>query len=75
MQANSAISLPTDLAARRVLDSGSTSDYVGLSTRQIRRMYPSGDFPVPIALTGQKLGWRVSDLDAWLESRRRKVAA
>jgi predicted DNA-binding transcriptional regulator AlpA len=38
-------------------------------------MYPAGEFPPPIALTEQKLGWRLSELDAWLESRRRKVAA
>lgn len=59
----------------RTLSLAETCTYVGLSRWTIRRMYREGKFPPPIQLTDIKIGWRISTLDAWLESRQRRVYA
>ena len=43
---------------------------VGLSEITIRRWRQRGEFPEPIRLGPQAIGWRRIDIDAWLASRR-----
>ncbi|WP_373371327.1 helix-turn-helix transcriptional regulator [Microvirga sesbaniae] len=41
----------------------------GLSRTTTWRMVRKGRFPAPVKLTEHAIGWRQSDLDAWLASR------
>lgn len=42
----------------------------GLSETTLWRLEDRGDFPARVQLGARRIGWRVSDVDAWLESRR-----
>ena len=47
-----------------------------VSRTTVYRLLRNPDFPRPFALTSDARRWRVSELDAWLESRREcKVGA
>jgi prophage regulatory protein len=35
----------------------------------LRQMVKDGDFPKPIRITKQKIGWRETDVLAWVEAR------
>ena len=41
---------------------------VGLSRTTIYKRIKCGAFPAPIRLSERKVGWRVADIRAWLES-------
>lgn len=41
----------------------------GLSEKTILRHRHAGDFPAPLQLSTQAIGWRRADVDAWLRSR------
>ena len=42
---------------------------LGVSTRTIHRWYKTGSFPPPIRLGPNAVGWRVGDVEAWVEAR------
>lgn len=42
---------------------------VGLGRSAIYNMMAKGLFPKPVKLTAKAVGWRKSDIDAWLASR------
>lgn len=42
----------------------------GLSRATIYRLRVLGDFPQPRRLSSRRVGWRLSDVEAWIESRR-----
>jgi len=44
---------------------------IGLSRPQIWRLRRDGNFPAPLRLSTHRVGWRVSELRAWLDSRAR----
>jgi len=41
----------------------------GTSDSTRRRMIPRGEFPAPIQIAPRIVGWRRSDIRAWLDSR------
>ena len=41
----------------------------GLSRTTVWRKVKENDFPSPVKLTDHAIGWRQSDIDAWLASR------
>lgn len=41
----------------------------GASDNTIRRMIERGEFPAPIQISPRAIGWRKSDIHAWLSSR------
>ena len=41
----------------------------GLSDATIWRMYRRGDFPRPIQLSANAVGWRETDVEEWLRTR------
>jgi len=55
---------------QRVLRMRATCERVGLSRTTIWRLAAVNGFPKPIRLGTHSVGWRASDLDAWIESRR-----
>ncbi len=46
-----------------------TARVCGLTPTTLDRIRKSGDFPLPVRLGPQRIGWRQSDLDAWIASR------
>ena len=61
---------PASVAPPAALRTAATCRYVGLSRATIHRLRSAGDFPPPLRLTTTSVAWLVSDLDAWLASRR-----
>ena len=45
----------------------------GLSRSTIWRRVKAGDFPPPVELGVQAVGWPESEIVAWLESRKRRT--
>jgi prophage regulatory protein len=43
---------------------------LGCSTRHVSNLYREGRMPPRIAISERLVGWRESDLEAWLTSRR-----
>ena len=46
----------------------------GLSRSTIYDWMKRGEFPKPVALGSRMVGWRESDIQAWLEAREQKAA-
>jgi len=44
-------------------------ELTGLSDNSIRRLIESGEFPQAILISPRAVGWRRSDIRAWLDSR------
>lgn len=61
--------LPADLSAHRVLGAAQAADLCNVSLAHWRRLYRTGKVPAPIMISTRKLGWRIGDLSAWLETR------
>lgn len=45
-------------------------EVTGLSKATIYRLVNAGEFPARVKLSPRCVGWRVADIDAWLEARR-----
>lgn len=45
------------------------SDLLGLTTRHIRNLERQGDFPPKVRLGPKSVGWRLIDLQEWINSR------
>lgn len=44
---------------------------VGLSASTISRLRESNDFPKPVKLTPRIIGWKLTEINEWLESKDR----
>lgn len=64
-------SIPTKNGAAdiRLLSIAAVSEATSLSRATIYRAIDAGLFPRPLKLAARRIGWRVSDLTAWLDSR------
>lgn len=60
---------PTMLKIREVMAR------VGLARPTLYRMMQAGTFPKPIKVTSHAARWPVAEVDAWLASRPRGIAA
>jgi predicted DNA-binding transcriptional regulator AlpA len=58
-----------ELSRQRVLNSGETAKFVGLSLPHWRRLYRAGKVPRPLQLGERKLGWRIGDLVDFLATK------
>ena len=56
----------------RVLSTRSTMALTTLSRTSLWRLSRQGSFPSPIQLSQSRIGWRESDVNAWLASRARR---
>lgn len=56
-------------ASLRVLTPAQTADYLTLSISTLARMRIAGNGPTFIRLSPQKIGYRQTDLDSFLEAR------
>jgi len=53
----------------KFLDRGDTAKYCALAVSTMEKGVREGTFPKPRLLLGRRVGWLVSELDAWCESR------
>jgi len=58
-----------DHSSHRILRRPTVIARTGLSDTTIWRMYRRGEFPRPVQLSANAVGWRESDVDAWLAQR------
>lgn len=47
----------------------------GLSYSTIQRKHKAGEFPKPVRLGANSVGWKLSEIQAWLDSLERVEAA
>lgn len=45
------------------------SAYVGIGKSHLYELIKKGEFPAPIPLGGRAHGWRLSDLNSWLDKQ------
>lgn len=55
--------------AERIYRLNDLTSMLGLGRSTIYRMMGEGQFPRPIHLTRKTVGWRSSEITAWLEAR------
>lgn len=60
---------PTPAEPERLLRRPAVENLTGLGRSRIYQMMQSGDFPRPVRLSTRCVGWRMSDLQAWIASR------
>jgi prophage regulatory protein len=48
---------------------------IGYCRIHLNRLVKAGEFPAPIQLSPNRIGWRQSDIEGWLESRPMKPLA
>lgn len=56
---------PTRIIRRHPL-----AEMLGISLSTLARMVRDQTFPAPIRLSAQAVGWDMSEVESWLESRR-----
>ena len=52
-----------------VIAESATANIIGVSTATLRRMVERGEGPRRLKLSARRVGYRLSDLEAWLNSR------
>jgi prophage regulatory protein len=67
------LQLSPDLEKHRILNTGQSAQFIGLSVPHFRRLYRCGKVPKPLLIGDRKYGWRAGDLVQWLASRAGKV--
>ncbi len=56
---------------RRILRRPAVEEVTGKSCASIYRAIQAGDFPRPIRLSQNAVGWLEDEVEAWIEDRRR----
>ena len=54
---------------KRILRLDEVERVTGLRKSAIYKMMRSGAFPKPLKLTQKAVGWRIADVESWIESR------
>lgn len=58
------------MAVSPVLRVEQVAELLGCSTRHVRNLHREGRMPPRIAISERLVGWRESDLEAWLQAHR-----
>lgn len=53
----------------RILREREVLDVIGISRSQLWNLLKDGRFPARVRLAGRSMGWRQSDVQAWIASR------
>ena len=56
----------------RILRMQEVCQFTGLGKSTVYRKLSEGTFPAPIRLGSRAIGWRLSDLDNWLQAPERR---
>jgi predicted DNA-binding transcriptional regulator AlpA len=62
--------LPPTLDGSRILSAKQAAELLGISLCTLRRLHWADKLPAPIQLSTRRIGWKVADLLAFVESRR-----
>ena len=60
-----------ELHAGRILRMPEVCQYTGIRRSSVYRKLAEGSFPPPIRLGSRAVGWRLSDIDAWIAAPER----
>ena len=60
------------LEERRIVRRDEVSKLTGLARATIYKKVKDGSFPPPIRLGARSVGWRLSDIDDWLQDPERQ---
>jgi len=52
----------------RIVRAAELANLLGISQTSLWRWRKSGDFPQPIALGARMVGWKIIDVEAWLDA-------
>ena len=76
MKQNTTLATPVTRVAEaaRIKRMAATASYVGLSRATVYRLIKSGDFPAPVKLGRNAVGWDVRDLDAYIDAKKNQRA-
>lgn len=55
----------------RIIRLKEVTKHVGLSPSTITRLRNNDEFPKPVQLTPRIIGWKLSEINEWLESKKR----
>ena len=64
--------MDTQLEERRIVRRDEVSKLTGLARATIYKKVADGSFPAPIRLGARSVGWRLSDVVAWLQAPERR---
>ena len=64
--------MDTQLEKRRIVRRDEVSRLTGLARATIYKKVSDGSFPAPIRLGARSVGWRLSDIIAWLQAPERR---
>ena len=53
----------------QILKAKEVSNLIKISTTQIYRLINKGDFPRPYQISERSVGWRLSDIAEWLNTK------
>jgi prophage regulatory protein len=59
---NTLANIPSDLSRDRLLGSGQSAEFLGLSVAHFRRLYRTNKVPAPIRIGERKYAWRLGIL-------------
>lgn len=65
----------TDIEAIKVLNRRDAIAHIGMSDRTLQRLEATGDAPPKTRLSEGRVGYRVSDIQKWLDARREVSAS
>ena len=57
------------MAQQKILRLPSVLEVTGLSRTTVWRMVKRDNFPAPIKLGQRAVGWRASEIEAWIQNR------
>jgi len=57
----------------RILRRPAVQDAIGLSRSALYELISRGEFPRPVRLGKRAVGWRASEVAAWIETRQSSV--
>ena len=61
--------------SKRIIRPDELVDWLGISRTTVWRLQRKGEFPPPRQLSPNAVGWLESEVDEWLESRRRPASS
>jgi len=61
------------MASEKILRRPAVQEIVGLSRSALYELIAAGEFPRPLRLGKRAVGWRASEVAAWIETRRSSV--
>lgn len=61
-------------SVKKILRIRELTQRVGLGRSTIYQLMSAGDFPRPLQLSPASVGWRIEEVDEWIESRARAAS-